>query len=204
MMMASREAAGELHDAAWPAPPDGARPSLRSRPVGVRPRPRAEWNPAYYHRADAQGIGFDRTASGSNAVAQYHPPLAERFGSLEDCPEEFLLWFHHVAWDHRMASGRTLWDELCHRYQVGVDAVRAMQRTWDTLKPFVDPARFEHVRVLLRIQEKEARWWRDASVLYFQTFAQQPLPPGYEPAEKTLEEYMAIQHYFVPGCPSPD
>ncbi len=116
---------------------------------------RADWTSVYYHRADAQGLGFDRTASGSNAVAQYHPPLDERFGSLEDCPEEFLLWFHHVAWDHRMASGRTLWDELCHRYQVGVDAVRAMQRTWDTLEAFVDPARFKHVRTLLRSRKKK-------------------------------------------------
>lgn len=164
---------------------------------------RADWNSVYYHRADAHGLGFDRTASGSNAVAQYHPPLSERFGSLDECPEEFLLWFHHVAWDHRLASGRTLWEELCHRYQVGVDAVRVMQRTWDTLEEFVDPARFEHVQALLRIQEKEARWWRDACVLYFQTFARRPVPAGYEPAEKTLAEYMALQHYFVPGTARP-
>ena len=160
---------------------------------------RADWTSVYYHRADAYGIGFDRTASGSNAVAQYNPPLDARFNSLEDCPEEFLLWFHHVAWDHRMVSGRTLWEELCHRYQVGVDAARAMQRTWDSLEAFVDAARFKHVKDLLRIQEQEARWWRDSCVLYFQTFAQRPIPAGYEPAEKTLEEYIAIRHYFVPG-----
>ena len=160
---------------------------------------RADWTSVYYHRADAQGLGFDRTPGGSNAVAQYHPPLRERFASLEQCPEELVLWFHHVPWDRRLASGRTLWEELCHRYQAGVDAVRAMQRTWDSLKALVDPARFEHVRALLRIQEKEARWWRDACVLYFQTFSQRPIPAGYEPADKTLAEYMELEHRYVPG-----
>ena len=156
----------------------------------------------YYHRADAQGIGFDRTATGSDAVAQYHPPLDE-FSGLEDVPGRVPAVVSPRAWDYPMDSGRTLWDELCHRYQVGVDAVRAMQRAWDTLEQFVDPARFEHVRTLLRIQEKEARWWRDASVLYFQTFSQRPIPSGYEPAERTLAEYIAIQHYFVPGIARP-
>ncbi len=160
---------------------------------------RADWTSVYYHRADAWGIGFNRTASGSNAVAQYYAPVRERFARLERCPEELLLWFHHVPWDHRMASGRTLWEELCHRYQAGVDAVRDMQRTWETLEALVDPARFAHVRALLRIQEKEARWWRDASVLYFQTFSRRAIPEGYEPAEKTLPEYVKLKHLYVPG-----
>ncbi len=160
---------------------------------------RADWTSIYYHRADAQGLGFDRTASGSNAVAQYRAPVRERYASLETCPEELLLWFHHLSWDYRLASGSTLWEALCHRYQEGVDAVRGLQRAWDSLESLVDPARFAHVRSLLRIQEKEARWWRDASVLYFQTFSKRPIPEGYEPAEKTLAEYRAIKHQYVPG-----
>ena len=100
--------------------------------------PRADWTPVYYHRADAQGIGFDRTASGSNAVAQYAAPVAAQFGDLKRVPEDYLLWFHHVPWDYRMHSGRTLWDELVYRYTRGVDVVREMRKTWDELAPLVD------------------------------------------------------------------
>jgi alpha-glucuronidase len=161
--------------------------------------PRADWTSVYYHRADAEGIGFDRTKTGSNAVSQYFSPLPERWGRLETVPEKFLLWFHHVPWDHRMASGRTLWDELVHRYQRGVDTVRAMQATWRSLDGLIDPERYEQVRAFLVIQEKEARWWRDACVLYFQTFSRRPLPEGYETPEHSLEDYMSIANRDVPG-----
>ena len=106
--------------------------------VDVKDAGRADWTSVYYHRADAAGIGFDWTATGSNAVALYRSPLRERFADLATCPENLLLWFHHVRWDHKLSSGRTLWDELCHRYSAGVDAVRAMQATWDGLAAFVD------------------------------------------------------------------
>ena len=161
--------------------------------------PRADWTSVYYHRADAEGIGFDRTGTGSDAVGQYFLPLPERWGRLETVPEKYLLWFHHVPWDHRMASGRTLWEELLHRYQRGVDAVRQMQRTWRSVDGMIDPERHEQVRAFLAIQENEARWWRDACVLYFQTFSKRPIPDGYEPPAHTLEEYMAIQERPVPG-----
>ena len=164
---------------------------------------RPDWTSVYYHRADAQGIGFDRSASGSNAVAQYFEPLRSTYGKLETCPESLLLWFHHVGWDHRMKSGRTLWEELCHCYQRGVDSVRRFQATWATLSEWVDAARFAHVTGFLRIQEQEARWWRDACVQYFQTFSQRPLPAGYEAAEKPLEELRALRHYYVPGIHNP-
>jgi len=150
---------------------------------------RADWTSVYYHRADADGIGFDRTASGSNAVALYRTPVRDRYANRTTCPENLLLWFHHVGWDHKLSSGRTLWEELCHRYSGGVDAVRAMQATWDGLAAFVDRARHGHVRRLLAIQEQEARWWRNACLLYFQTFSRRPLPAGLEPLEGTLEEY---------------
>jgi alpha-glucuronidase len=110
-----------------------------------------------------------------------------------------LLWFHHVGWNERLASGRSLWQELCHRYQAGVDAVRGLRRTWDGLGEWVDAARHEHVASLLRIQEKEAKWWRDACLLYFATFSKQELPDGHEPPEKTLSELTSIEHEYVPG-----
>lgn len=167
-------------------------------------RGRADWTATYYHRADASGLGFDRTASGSDALAQYAPAAARRWSDPATCPEEFLLWFHHVPWDHRMASGRILWDELCLRYQRGVDAVRGWQHTWSTLEtlPGIDAERFAHVRALLARQEREARQWRDACTQYFRTFSKRPLPPGVEPPEHPLEYYQAIQLRYVPGNPS--
>ena len=165
----------------------------------VQGGPRADWTSLYYHRADAAGIGFDRTATGSNAVAQYFPPVAERFGTLATVGDDYLLWFHRVPWDHRVASGRTLWEELLHRYQAGVDAVRRMQATWRSLAGKIDAERHEEVQAFLRIQEQEARWWRDACVLYFQTFSRMPIPPDYEKPEHDLEYYMKVDKKYVPG-----
>jgi len=160
---------------------------------------RADWTSLYYHRADAVGVGFDRSPSGSDAVSQYCSPYRELVGNLATCPDELLLWFHHVPWTYPMQSGRTLWDELCDKYQTGIESVRHMQQIWDSLADFVDEARFKHVQTLLRIQEKEARWWRDACLLYFQTFSRLPIP-GDPPAE-SLEYYMRLEHYYVPGIP---
>lgn len=160
---------------------------------------RADWTSIYYHQADSKGIGFDRTLSGSDAVSQYFSPYREFVSDPHSCPEELLLWFHHVPWAYRMKSGRILWDELCDTYNQGVQTVRRMQQTWDSLASHVDAARFEHVRVLLKIQEQEARWWRDACLLYFQTFSGLPIPPQYEQPTKTLEYYQNLRHYYVPG-----
>src|SRR4029079_1864344 len=100
------------------------------------------------------GIGFDRTARGTDAVALYRSPLREQFADPATCPENLLLWFHHLPWDHRVpSSGRTLWDELCHRYERGVEAVRRMRTTWEAAAPFVDGARPEHVSRLLPDKE---------------------------------------------------
>jgi alpha-glucuronidase len=161
--------------------------------------PRADWTSVYYHRADATGIGFNRTTTGSGAVGQYAPPVRDRFNRLDTVPEEYLLWFHHVPWDHRMASGRTLWEELTARYCAGVQAVGAMRKTWDGLSAFVDAERFEETRAFLAIQEKEARWWRDASVLYFQTFSKRPIADACGPPAETLQHYMSIDLRYVPG-----
>lgn len=162
---------------------------------------RADWNPVYFHRADARGVGFDRTASGSNAVSQYAPPVAKLFADRKRIPENLLLWFHHVPWDARMASGRTLWDELVVRYTRGVDGVSAMRKTWAGLETYVDAERFAQVSTFLAIQEKEARWWRDACIAYFQTFSKRSLPAGFAPPERTLAEYKAIEHPYAPGNP---
>lgn len=162
---------------------------------------RPDWTSLYYHRADSEGIGFNRTPSGSNAVSQYFSPYREQLANLDTCPEELLLWFHHVSWQHKLKSGRTLWDELCYRYNLGVEQVRQMRQDWESLAEYVDAARFEHVRALLRIQEKEARWWRDACLLYFQTFSKLPIPAEYEQPAESLEYYMNLTHYYVPGIP---
>jgi alpha-glucuronidase len=160
---------------------------------------RADWTSIYYHQAESQGIGFDRTPTGSDAVSQYHSPYREQVSNLDTCPEELLLWFHHVSWQHRMKSGRTLWDELCFTYNDGVQAVRRMQHTWDSLAGRIDDARFQHVKTLLHIQEKEARWWRDACLHYFQAFSGLPIPPECEQPAESLEYYMNLKHYYVPG-----
>jgi len=159
-------------------------------------RGRADQTPVYYHRADTLGLGFDRTASGSNAVAQYFPPVRERFANRDSIPNSLLLWFHHVKWNERMRSGRTLWDELVNHYDAGIDSVRSMQRNWRGLEGAIDAARFRDVESFLDIQEHEARWWRDATLQYFQTFSRMPIPAGHAPAAHPLSFYLALR------CPS--
>ena len=154
---------------------------------------RADWTPPYYHRADTLGLGFDRTAKGSDAVAQYAGPVRARWSSRATTPDELLLWFHRVGWDEKLRSGRTLWDELAHRYQTGVDSVRAMQRAWGAVQPAIDADRFREVQGFLAIQEREARWWRDATLQYFQTFSRRPLPAGVERPAHPLEYYQRLR-----------
>ena len=163
---------------------------------------RPDWNPSYYHRADEKGLGADRTAAGTNALEDYSPEIARAWGDTATCPEELLLWFHHVPWDYRMKSGRIFWDELCLRYQSGVDGVRELQRDWDSLAGLVDGERFAHVQALLRRQERDAREWHDACLLYFQKFSRRPLPAGVEPPEHNLEYYEAVQIHYAPGNPN--
>ncbi|WP_437179349.1 alpha-glucuronidase family glycosyl hydrolase [Pontibacter liquoris] len=165
----------------------------------VNNKHRADWTAVYYHRADGEGIGFDRTKTGSNAVEQYFAPVARQFGSLKKVPESYLLWFHHVGWDYKMNSGRTLWNELCYKYSSGVDTVRQMQQTWDNLQELVDEERFQHVKMFLAMQEKEATWWRNSCLLYFQTFSKRSIPQELEKPDKTLEYYMGLDPKFVPG-----
>ncbi|MEP6907956.1 MAG: alpha-glucuronidase family glycosyl hydrolase [Pseudoxanthomonas sp.] len=161
--------------------------------------PRADWTSIYYHRADRNGIGFDRTRTGSNALAQYSPAFAQQYGDAERVPEDFLLWFHHVSWDQRMRSGRTLWDELVLRYGRGVGTVRKMRATWRDLAPFVDVERYAEIESFLGIQEREAQWWRDASIAYFQSLSRRPLPAGAASPPHSLDYYKSLEFPFAPG-----
>ncbi len=165
----------------------------------IKDKQRADWTSVYYHKASPEGIGFDRTATGSKALAQYAPGVQQHFGKPETCPEEFLLWFHHVNWDYKVKSGRSLWDELCQRYYRGAAEVGQMRQTWQAAQAYVDAERFNHVKMLLLIQEKEARWWRDACVLYFQTFSGQAIPAGLEKPSQKLDYYVKQDPKFVPG-----
>ncbi len=160
---------------------------------------RPEWNPAYYHRADKNGIGFDRTASGSNALAQYAPTAAKQWANPKTIEDRYLLWFHHVPWQFSMRSGRTLWQELVYRYDLGVREVEQMAADWSALKPYVDNARYEDISARLKIQTREARWWRDASLAYFGSVSGLPLPEGVRKPEHPLEYYKALSFPFAPS-----
>ena len=153
-------------------------------PKGVRP----EWTPPYYHHAGTDGIGFDRTTKGSDAVSQYHEPLASEFNNVATCPEKYLLWFHHLRWDYKMKNGRTLWDDLCYHYQEGVNQVRDFQKVWDKAGPYVDSTRFMEVQRKLRIQCINAILWKDACTLYFQQFSKMPIPYELERPVNNLDE----------------
>ncbi|WP_255563362.1 alpha-glucuronidase family glycosyl hydrolase [Mucilaginibacter rivuli] len=160
---------------------------------------RADWNAVYYHKADTAGIGFDRTHTGSNALGQYSPEVRNYFENLNTCPDEYLLWFHHLAWNYKMRSGKTLWEEMVHHYYIGADSVKHMQQVWNLLQPYVDPERFNEVKQLMAIQYEEAIRWRDACVLYFQTFSRQAIPAAYPKPEHDLAYYRNLRFPNTPG-----
>ena len=169
--------------------------------TGMRP----DWTPVYYNRADSAGLGFDRTAAGSDAVSQYLPPLRQRYASRDSVPDDLLLWFHHVGWTERLRSGRTLWVELLRHYQMGIDTVRWMRRTWDAIRSRIDAERFDSVRAYLKIQEAEAWWWRDASVDYWQSLNHLALPAGYAQPRHPLEFFVQLRcpaDRTKPRCPA--
>lgn len=165
----------------------------------IKDRQRADWTSVYYHKADTAGVGFNRTASGSNAIGQYFPEVQKVFSSTELCPEKYLLWFHHLPWNYKTKSGNPLWDELCYHYYRGADSVKWMQSTWNSLEKNVDAERFKHVQSHLTIQEKEARWWRDACVLYFQSFSKRPIPPSLPKPDRSLETIQKLSYPYAPG-----
>ncbi len=160
---------------------------------------RPEWNPTYYHKADTKGIGFDRSKAGSNATAQYAPEVAKIFDDIATCPEKDLLWFHHLSWDYKLKNGETLWNSLALKYQQGVNQVESMNSTWNKMEHYVDETRFKEVQMLLNIQHKEAKWWRDACLLYFQQYSGKELPKSVEKPTQTLNYFKSLKFPFAPG-----
>lgn len=133
-----------------------------------------EWCPVYYHKADAQGVGFDRSSKGSDAVGQYPEPYRSLYDNIETCPEEYLLWFHHVPWTYKMKSGSTLWQELCMKYNMGVAMVEVYRDFWHTsAKQYMKghEQEWQHTDSLLNVQLENAKEWRNTCLKYFQTFS---------------------------------
>ncbi len=147
-------------------------------PMPENPDPRrADWSAVYYHRADAGGIGFDRTPAGSNYVGQYRSPLEERWASPSTTPENLLLWFHHLPWSYRLSNGRSLWQGLVDHYTRGAEKARGFVTRWQTLAGKVDDARHQAVLAKLEQQASDAALWRDKCLKYFQQFSKRPIEP---------------------------
>ena len=141
-------------------------------PEGNQPNVPDEWKPVWYHKAEAGGIGFNRSSTGTGATAQYREPYRTLYDSPETCPEQLLLWFHHLPWTFLMADGKTLWQSLQDHYQRGVDMVDSYVETWQQMRPYVDVRRFREVDQRLQHQQQNAREWRDHCIQYFRQFAQ--------------------------------
>ncbi|MER0438749.1 alpha-glucuronidase family glycosyl hydrolase [Emticicia sp. W12TSBA100-4] len=157
---------------------------------------RPDWTSLYYHRADSIGLGFDRTGKVSNALNLYSKEVREIWGNPDKCDLNYLMWFHHIAWNKKLSTGNTLWEELCYRYYNGVVEVQKLQKDWVNLKPYIDTETFASVSARLKTQEKEAIWWRDACVLYFKDFAKMPIPSSLTPPNRSLEEVKKLVEIY--------
>lgn len=157
---------------------------------------RVDWTPPYYHKADTAGIGFDRTITGTNALSQYHPMFAAKIADPDKCPEQYLLWFHHLTWNFKMKNGSTLWDEICRHYDKGLKQVRSFQLTWDQVQPYIGKQQFEEVQSKLRRQYRDAQVYKDACLLYFQQFGRMPFPDDVERPVYDLEVLEKINPLF--------
>jgi alpha-glucuronidase len=162
-------------------------------------RGRQDWTAVYYHRADSAGIGFDRTTSGSNAVSQYFQPVRDKFNDLETCPDNLLLWFHHLPWDYKIRSGKTLWNEICITYQAGVNQVEKMKDDWLKVGKLIDTERYMQINGLMDKQIRDAKIWKNSCILYFQTFSRLPIPEGVEKPDQTLDFYRNYRYTDIPG-----
>ncbi len=165
---------------------------------------RPDWEPAYYHKAAADGVGFDRTSkTGTDAVSQYHEPLKSLYDNLETCPENLLLWFHHLPWDYKMSDGHTLWEELCYTFEEGIQEARGFIKTWEKAGKYVDSYRYQCVYDRLVRQAKDAIWWRDATMLYFQQYSGMEIPADCTQPQHTLDELrrfrLGISNYETPA-----
>ncbi|MBQ4276840.1 MAG: alpha-glucuronidase [Bacteroidaceae bacterium] len=163
---------------------------------------REDWLPRYYHRADSVGLGFDRTMRGTGAVAEYPDEMAKILDDFNLCPEKYLLWFHHVGWQQTLPNGKNLWETLCAKYDEGVREAEDFAAKWATVKQYIDPERFAAIGSRYERQAKDAWWWRDACLLYFQQFSQMPLPEGAPAPRHNLADlqrfHLAIDNYTAP------
>ena len=157
---------------------------------------RPDWTSIYYHRADSVGLGFNRTTTGSNGLGLYKKEVQNNWNNPETCDLKYLLWYHHVAWDKKLSTGKTLWEELCFRYYTGVEKVENMQREWGKVKPNIDSEVFADVKGRLARQHAEALNWRDACVLYFQTCSKKPVTFPFLQPERTLAEMKKIVEIY--------
>ncbi len=163
---------------------------------------REDWNPTYFHRADREGIGFDRTQTGSAQLLQYPSDWQVRWSDPDTIDLDYLLWFHHLGWDHELKSGRTVWQELVHRYHWGCREVAAIREIWADLEPFLPRAVHQPTLEKLDIQMEESEWWRDACLAYFGSVCGREWPEGYARPKKSLAEYRAIRFEGVAGDPA--
>lgn len=171
-------------------------------PKGVR----EDWTPPYYHKADAEGIGFNRTTQkGSANVNQYPEPLRSLYNNINTCPENLILWFHHVPWTHTMTNGLSLWDNLCYKYDEGIREAEGFVKTWESVKPYIDEYRWQAQYERLQRQALDAHWWHDACLMYFQEFSKMPFPTDMIPMQydyQKLRQYrLKIDNYSV-GAPN--
>ena len=160
---------------------------------------REDWLPKFYHRADSIGLGFNRTDhtepclagnEGSNNVSQYPEPLRTLYNNIKTCPENLLLWFHHTPWDYTMNNGLSMWDNLCYTYDRGVRQAAEFVKTWESAKPYVNAEKYERQLIRFQRQARDAQWWRDACLLYFQQFSGKQLPPDSPAPQFTLKQLM--------------
>lgn len=171
-------------------------------PKGVR----EDWMPPYYHKADAYGLGFNRTTEkGSANVNQYPEPQRSLYNNINTCPENLLLWFHHVSWDYTMSNGLSLWDNLCYKYDEGIRQAKHFVRVWSDVMPYIDEARWQAQMLRFNRQARDAQWWHDACLCYFQTFSNKPFPADMMPVVfdyNKLKTYrLNIDNYSV-GSPT--
>ena len=154
---------------------------------------REDWLPGYYHNANITGIGFNRTEHGSNAVSQYQEPLRSKYNDVNNCPQEYLLWFHHVDWDHKLKNGESLWNSLCLEYEDGVRRTQSYINTWNKLSKYIDNQRFNDCSLRLERQHKDAIWWKDACLQYFQIYSGRDFPENISKAVYPLDELKKIK-----------
>lgn len=162
---------------------------------------RPEWNPYYYHRATKDAIGVERGPEGNAATAQYAPALAKQLADPATTPERDLLWFHRVPWTYKLRSGETLWQGMVGDYDRGVAYVAGMRTDWAALRPRIDPERFAKTESFLAVQQREARWWRDASLAYWMSLNGLALPKGVPGPAHDLSWYKAQRFPYAPGNP---